>query len=336
MTRMVRWGVIGLGVGQRLAAEIDADPRCHLAVICDFDPERLAALSQQFPRARCERDAQAVLEDPSTDAVVIASWDNFHFEQTRTAILAGKHVFTEKPFVVREEEALEVRALLRQRPAQRFSSNLVLRSVPRFRELRQMIVNGALGRLYHLEGDYEYGRLEKITHGWRGQLPFYSAVHGGGVHIADLLMWLSGERIEEVTAYGNAIASAGSGFGNFDMVVAALRFSGGAVGKLAVNFGSVKPHFHRLMVYGTEGVYENRPQHALLYNSREAGAEPRQIDTAYPGNDRKADVIRSFIDAVVDGGEVAVSVDDVFASMSVCFAIEQSAHEKRTVPVRYL
>lgn len=325
-----------MGVGRRLAIAIASHPSCHLAAICDFDPAYLAAMASDFPHSRCESDAAAIIDDPTIDAVVIASWDNFHFEQARAAILMGKHVFVEKPFVLRQEEAIEIRDLLNARPHQRFSSNLVLRSVPRFRDLRRRITEGQFGHVYHIEGDYEYGRLSKITQGWRGKLPFYSAVHGGGVHIADLLMWLADDRIDEVSAYGNSIASAGSGFGNFDMVIAALKFRGGAVGKLAVNFGSVKPHFHRLMVYGTAGVYENRPEKALIYGSRAEGAQPEEIDTAYPGNEAKADVICSFIDAVVSGGNAAVGIDDVFTSMAVCFAIEKSAHEGKPVRVNYL
>lgn len=333
-SRPLHCAVIGLGVGQRLAEAIAAREDCSLVALCDIDPGKLASAKERFPQAVVTTRDADILDDDSVDMVCIASYDNYHFAQTRQALLNGKHVFVEKPFVLYEQEAREIRALLGQRPGCRLSSNLVLRTVPRFRDLKRRIEGGELGQLFHLEGDYDYGRLAKIVDGWRGRLPFYSAVHGGGVHIADLLMWLAQDRVEEVSAYGNAIASAGSGFANFDMVVAALRFRGGAVGKLGVNFGCVRPHFHRLQVYGTSATFENRPDAALLYTSREAAAAPAALATDYPGHD-KALVVGSFIDSLWGSAEM-VTTEDVFAAMSVCFAIERSAHEGRPVRVDYI
>jgi predicted dehydrogenase len=251
------------------------------------------------------------------------------------ALDQGKHVFVEKPFVLQESQARAVRDALRKRPNLRLSSNLILRKSPRFVDLRRRIDAGELGRLYHLEGDYNYGRLHKILEGWRGQLEFYSAVHGGGVHVADLLMWLARDRVVEVSAVGNAIASAGSGFRNFDNVVAVLRFAGGAVGKLGVNFGCVFPHFHPLSLYGTQATFVNRTDHALLYTSREPQAAPVRLETAYPGT-HKGDLLPSFVDAILGRGAAEVTERDVFDSLAVCFAIERSAHSGRPVAVEYL
>ena len=330
----MKFGIIGLGVGERLGHAVASCPGCEVVSVCDFDADKLEIVGSRFPGARRTRDADDLLSEKSIDVVVVASWDNYHFSHTKAALLAGKHVFVEKPFVVDEEEAREIKVLLQERRGQRLSSNLVLRSTPRFVDLRSRIAAGEFGQLYHLEGDYEYGRLWKITEGWRGKLPFYSAVHGGGVHIADLLMWLAGDRIESVSAYGNAIASEGSGFKNFDMVVAALRFRGGAVGKLGVNFGCVRPHYHRVMVYGTKATFENRPGVAELHYSREKGANTSALDTEYPGT-LKAELIKGFVAELLGLGRGMVSAEEVFASMSVCFAIEKSAHSGVPVRVAY-
>jgi predicted dehydrogenase len=331
----LRVGVIGLGVGAQHAEAVVASPDCTLAAICDRDADTLARLAEKFPGARPVGDDAELLDDPAIDVVCIASYDDAHFPQTMRALRNGKHVFVEKPFVTRRDEARTVRELLRARPALRLSSNLVLRASPRFLDLRRRIAAGELGRLYYLEADYNFGRLEKITEGWRGRLDFYSAVHGGGVHVVDLAMWLAGDRIVEVSAVGNAIASAGSGFRNFDTVVAVVRFAGGAVGKIAVNLPCVSPHFHRLSVYGTAATFENDRGPARLYTSRDPDAAPVALDTAYPGAHKGA-LIASFVDAVLGQGAAVVEEDDVFASMAVCFAIEQSAHDGAPVRVDYL
>lgn len=331
----IRAAVIGLGVGEKHAEALAANADCSLVALCDHDPVRLAQVVQKFPGARPVTRDTDVLDDPNIDLVCIASYDDAHFAQTTRAIERGKHVFVEKPFVTHEHEARAVREQIRRHRNVRLSSNLILRRSPRFVDLRQRIKNGDLGRLYHLEADYHYGRIQKITEGWRGQLDFYSAVHGGGVHVADLLMWLSDDRIVEVTAVGNAIATAGSGFRNFDNVVAVLRFASGAVGKLGVNFGCVFPHFHPVSLYGTKATFINGVDCAWLYTSRDSEVPPTRIESPYPGV-HKGDLIASFVDSILGRGMPDVSEEDIFASLSVCFAIERSVHSGTTVKVEYV
>ena len=276
-----------------------------------------------------------VLDDPDIDLVCIASYDNDHFDQTMRAIQQGKHVFVEKPFVLHEHEAHAVRDQLAKHRGVQLSSNLILRRSPRFLDLRQRIERGELGRLYHLEGDYNYGRIQKITEGWRGKLDFYSAVHGGGVHVADLLMWLAGDRIVEVSAVGNAMATEGSGFRNFDNVTAVVRFAGGAIGKIGVNFGCMFPHFHPVSIYGTRATFINGLDSAWLYTSRDPQVAPTRLETAYPGA-HKGELIASFVRAILGQGKSDVMEKDVFASLSVCFAIERSVHSGSPVKVEYV
>lgn len=334
MSRL-RAAVIGLGVGEKLAETVATLPDCKLTALCDLDRAKLEAVGARWPSASRTTNADEVLRDANVDLVCIASFDDHHFPQVMAALENGKHVFVEKPFVQCESEASAVRDALQSRPSLRLSSNLILRKSPRFADLRRRIDAGDLGRLYYLEGDYNYGRLHKIVEGWRGKLDFYSAVQGGGVHVVDLLMWLARDRIVEVFAVGNAIASEGSGFRNFDMVVSTLKFAGGAVGKLGVNFGCVFPHFHPMAIYGTKATFVNAPGGASLYQSRDPAVAPTGIDAEYPGT-HKGDLIASFIDAILGRGEAEVTERDVFDSLAVCFAIEKSAHTGTPVRVDYL
>lgn len=331
----LRAGVIGFGVGEQHAEALAAIAECELVAVCDRDRQKLNQVALRFPGVQAVEVDRDILDDPTIDLVCIASYDSDHFSQTLRALENGKHVFVEKPFVVHEQEARTVREALQKNRQLRLSSNLILRCSPRFLDLRQRIQNGELGRLYHVEADYNYGRLQKITEGWRGQLDFYSAVHGGGVHVVDLLMWLTGDRIVEVSAIGNAIASEGSGFKNFDNVVALVRFAGGAVGKVGVNFGCVAPHFHPVELYGTKATFVNGRECGWLFTSRDKHVPPVRIDTDYPGVHKGA-LIAGFVKAIVDRSKAEVTEEDVFAGLSVCFAIERSAHSGSPVKVDYV
>lgn len=332
---MIRIGIIGLGVGEAHIAGYEAHPQCRVVALCDFAEEKLAMAREKYPEKRCTADANDILNDPTIDVVSIASFDSFHHKQIMRAIENNKHVFVEKPLCIYEHEARDIRKALTTRPHLQMSSNLILRKSPRFIELREMIQNGTLGQVYSFEGDYNYGRLHKITEGWRGKQEFYSVIYGGGVHIVDLMLWLTQERVVEVAAYGNRICSTGTAFQFNDMVTSIMHCESGMTAKISANFGCVFPHFHRLALYGTRATYINDLPNAKLYTSRDPLTVPRDITTAYPGT-HKGDLLYSFIDAIVHNNTPEVHAEDVFASMSVCFAIEKASQQQTTVPVDYI
>lgn len=331
MTRL-KVGVIGLGVGEKHVEAYESRSDCEVAALCDLSPEQLREVAGRHPGPRTTIDAAEVLADPSIDVVSIATFDDCHYRQVVAALESGKHVFVEKPLCLTAAELDDIRAHLKRRPQLKLSSNLILRRSPRFVELRDLIAAGGLGEIYAIEGDYLYGRLAKITAGWRSRVDGYSVVHGGGIHLLDLMMWLVNDEIVEVSAFGNAIASRGSPFRYNDHVVAILKFAGGAVGKLSANFGCVHPHFHALNVFGTQATYMNGIDHARLYDSREPAATPRRIDTAYPGV-HKGELIHSFVESILSGAPEEISARDVLRTMTVSIAVEEAVRRGAVVQV---
>ena len=329
-------GVIGLGVGEQLAGAFDRHPDCRLVALCDVDADRLAEVGARFPGARRHADADALFADPEIGAVAVASYDEAHARDILRALESGRHVFSEKPLCTTQADAAAIAAALSAAPHLRLSTNTVLRASPRFAALRAGIGAGRLGRPYYVEADYNYGRLHKLTEGWRGRSPGYSVMLGGGIHMIDLVLWLVGSDVVEVTAYGNRIASAAAGgaFQGSDLSVALLRFSCGAVGKVAANFGCVAPHFHRLVIYATEATWENGLPHARLTTSRDPGAAPAEITDAYPGMG-KGDLVPSFVDAVLGRGPALVSEREALAALAVCFAVDRSLESGRPEAVHH-
>jgi predicted dehydrogenase len=326
--------VIGLGVGARHAEGYVAHPDVELVGVCDLDAAKREEAAGRWPDARVVAEAAELLEAPDVDIASIASYDDAHHTQVKLALEHGKHVFCEKPLCLYEDEARELRTVARVRPELRLSTNVPLRRSPRFELLRRMIADGELGELFHLEGDYEYGRRHKLTDGWRGDLPYYSVVLGGAIHMVDLLLWLSGDRAVEATALGSGIATRDSKFRHDDFVVSLLRLQSGATAKVTANLGCVGPHFHAVRVYGTDATFVNGLPDALLHRtaSPPAAATTETIDAAYPGVGKGA-LVGEFVDAVLGRGEPAVATDEAFATLAVCFAIERAAREGGTVAV---
>ena len=128
------------------------------------------------------------------------------------------------------------------------SSNFVLRENPIFKSLKKNIENKKLGEIYHFEGEYNYGRIQKLHKGWRGKINFYSVNQGGAIHILDLILFLKEMKLKKVYSLGNNINSKSSNFKHFDIftIYLNLRIK---LRKITSNFSSVTPH-HQISIYG--------------------------------------------------------------------------------------
>jgi predicted dehydrogenase len=332
--KRLRAAVIGLGVGEQHISGYDAHPSSETVAICDIDAAKLAEVAARFPNVTVTTEPDAILRDTSIDVVSIASPDDCHHRQVLAALQAGKHVFVEKPLCLNPGEMADIRAELAKRRNQRFGCNLILRQSPRFLDLRERIRNGELGDLYQIDAAYNYGRLWKITQGWRGAVPNYSVTLGGGIHLLDLMLWMLGCRVSQVAAVGSRIATAGSQVQFDDAVTAVLHFENGAIGTLSSNFGCVYPHFHKFVAYGTNATFENRPSDALLFTSRDPAVPPRPVTTAYPGV-AKWGLIGNFVDSILGMAPALVESEEVFDCMTVGFAIDEALHTRKSVVVDY-
>lgn len=331
-------GIIGLGVGEHHALAFAGHAACRIAGICDVDGARLAELGVQHPNARRYARAEDLIADPTVDIVVVASNDDHHAAQIISALRAGKHVFAEKPLCLERRQLHAIKEAWRAAGGRRLTTNTVLRRSPRFRWLRDAISSGRLGTVYCIEGDYVYGRLPKLTAGWRGAIADYSVMLGGGIHMVDLAMWLSDARPTRVIAYGSSLGSSHTSFRGTDLVLALLQFNSGLIAKIGANFASVYPHFHRLVVHGTEGTFENLPAEvspaARLWQARDGGSPPTEVDAPYPAVGKGA-LVPAFVEAILGRGAPDVSEEEAFACVAACLAIQDSLAQGREVEVVY-
>ena len=91
-------GALGYGYwGPNLARNFDELDGATLKYVCDASPEKLALAGKAHPGATLVSDSETVLGDPEVDAVVIATPAVTHFELSKAALGAGKHVLVEKP-----------------------------------------------------------------------------------------------------------------------------------------------------------------------------------------------------------------------------------------------
>jgi predicted dehydrogenase len=94
----VNLGVIGCGGrGNILMSAFSKLSGVTIGGLCDPDADRLEQAKKRFPKAETWSDLRGLIDDPSIDAVVIATCNHWHCLAAIWAMEAGKDVYVEKP-----------------------------------------------------------------------------------------------------------------------------------------------------------------------------------------------------------------------------------------------
>ena len=108
-TPPTRVAVVGYGYwGVNYVRVFNEMPDASLAVVCDADIDRLSEVKRRLTHVEVSDDFERVLDDPTIDAVVIATPATTHFDLTKRALVAGKHVLVEKPLTTESTTAAEL------------------------------------------------------------------------------------------------------------------------------------------------------------------------------------------------------------------------------------
>ncbi|MDQ3631646.1 MAG: Gfo/Idh/MocA family oxidoreductase [Actinomycetota bacterium] len=144
----VNVAVVGLGYwGPNLVRNLwDADG-VQVVAVCDPNRRALAPIARRYPSIRMIERYEGLLADDEVDAVAIATPVRTHFAMARAALLAGKHVFVEKPMATHSEECRELIALADERSLVLMPGHTFLYSPP-VRKIKELLGAGELGELF--------------------------------------------------------------------------------------------------------------------------------------------------------------------------------------------
>jgi predicted dehydrogenase len=121
--------------------------RSQVAWICDARTDRLELISRRYPSVGTTTEYSTLLEDPSLDAILIATPVRTHFDLASSALAAGKHVFVEKPLAASSTEAHDLVRAAAERNLVLMPGHTFLYSPP-VGAVRELIQSGALGQVY--------------------------------------------------------------------------------------------------------------------------------------------------------------------------------------------
>jgi predicted dehydrogenase len=231
----IRIGQAGLGYwGPNLARNFDE--LAELAWLCDLSEENRARFAARYPSARMAADFDELLTDPDLDAVVVATPVVTHYDLTRRALLAGKHVFVEKPMAVQASEADELVAIAEEQGRVLMPGHLLLYH-PGVAKLKELVDAGELGDVLYLYGNRQnFGKIRREE----------NALSSLGAHDLSVILHLVGEEPSECWARGESFLGEVE-----DVVFCYLRFPSGKVAHMHLSW--LDPHKKREMtVVGTK------------------------------------------------------------------------------------
>lgn len=143
--------MIGYGYwGPNLVRNFFEAPEVQVVAVSDLRADRLAALGARYPTIQITSNYRELIDDPSIDAVAVATPVSTHYELALRALQAGKHVLVEKPLASDTDQVQHLMDVARKR-------NLVLMVDHTFvytgavRKIRELVESGGLGEIYYYD-----------------------------------------------------------------------------------------------------------------------------------------------------------------------------------------
>lgn len=238
----IRLAHVGLGRwGPNLLRAFATLPGCAVTRVCDANTQALVKAQILAPDAALSSDYAEVLADSRVDAVVLAVPAVLHFEMARQALLAGKHVFVEKPLTLNLAEGEQLVALATAQQRILMVGHL-LEYHPAVTYLKALLDRGDLGTLRYIYSQrLNLGVVRQDENAMWSLAP----------HDIAIMLYLLGKEPQSVAAHGVAYLRPGVE----DVVFLTLRFPNDHIGHIHVSW--LDPHkVRRLTLVGTHRMAE--------------------------------------------------------------------------------
>ncbi len=293
-------GMIGADHVRRLAREVAGS---RVGAVFDVATERAGALADQVG-ATAHASWAELVDDPSVDAVLIASPGDLHAEQVLACLAAGKPVLCEKPLATTAGDALKVVRAEVAAGRRRVQVGFMRRYDAGFRDVKAAVDAGLIGEPLLAHAVH---RNASVPDGFVGEMPLTDSV----VHELDTFRWLFGHEIVATTVVA-VRQSPLAGAHLRDPQIVLLELANGAVVDVESFVNCRYGYDVRCEVVGSTGTValENPRTAVVLGDGRRA--EPVPPDWRVRFRQAYADELQAWVDAVSAGQGVAAGASDAW------------------------
>ncbi len=157
----VRWGVLGAAkfAREHMAPAIHAAQGAELAALATSDPAKAEGFRAFCPGLVVHQDYEALLADPTIDAVYVPLPNHMHVEWTLKCLAAGKHVLTEKPIALKAREIDQIIAA-RDRSGLLAAEAYMIVHHPQWQRAKEWFEAGEIGELVHADVAFSFNLTE--------------------------------------------------------------------------------------------------------------------------------------------------------------------------------
>jgi predicted dehydrogenase len=144
---MINIGVVGYGYwGPNVARNFHSTAGANLIAVSDISEKRLVLAQNHYPFIKVMKDPVELIRSTDVDAVAIVTPVSAHFEMAKEALLAGKHIFVEKPFTSMSAQAKELIELAAKKNLKIMVDHTFL-FTGAVKKIKEIIGSGELGKL---------------------------------------------------------------------------------------------------------------------------------------------------------------------------------------------
>lgn len=333
MSARPRIALIGCGrIGQVHLRNLLAHPeRCELAALVDASETALRTTADDYRLAQVSTDPSIVFDDPTIDAVIIASSTETHAPYVIEAARTGKSAFTEKPIALDLE-----------------STDLALASVAAAGSRLQVGFQRRFDRGYTAAKRAiergEVGDIEMIRDAMRDPAPpplGYLERSGGlfrdmTVHNFDCVRWLKGEDPVDIFAIGSSLTGGDvQAAHDIDTSIVTMRFADGSLASIENSRRSGFGYDVRTEVFGSNGalfVGDGRETPVRRFDANGVHEDHQYFFLERFRDAYEAELL-SFIAAIADDTQVEVTGADGRAALQLAIMAETSRALGRPVRV---
>ncbi len=174
--RKLNFGILGTGnIARQFARGVLASRRCNLAAVGSRTEAAATAFAAEAKVPAAHPTYEALLADPTVDAVYVSLPNHLHHDWTIAALKAGKHVLCEKPIAVNHSEA-ERMFDAASRHGRRLVEAFMYRSHPQTLAVVDEVRRGTIGTVKLIRSSFCF-RVRNTA----GNIRFDTATAGGAL-----------------------------------------------------------------------------------------------------------------------------------------------------------
>jgi predicted dehydrogenase len=289
-------------------------PNVSLHAVCSASGARGNTYARRFGASYFCTDYRQVLDDPQVDVVMVLSRNQHHFSQAYEALMAGKHVFVEKPMGITEEECRELYNAVAVSGNQ-LTVGFNRRFAPFYKELKQSL----RGRTGPAVIDCRVSSPGISGSYWMADPSIGGAIIGEAVHFVDLMYWLLESEPINVSAY--TLPTGKTDPVGENNLVATFRFADGSVATLNYStLGSKRAGGERVEVFaqGVTSIVQDFKRFKSVSNFKHT----KSTLWAHKGYEAQLD---SFFGSISRGESPDITVRDGARATLVCVEMLRSA-----------